>query len=171
MVGEIRDLETAQLAIRAALTGHLVLSTLHTNDAPSASIRLVEMGIAPFLVSSSLIGVIAQRLVRKLCPRCKEEYSPSPKALMDVGLPPGVVLWKAVGCDECRGTGYKGRTGIYEIMKVDESIQSLILEGASAARIRKEALSKGMTTLRQSGLRKAVDGITSLEEVLQVTIQ
>jgi type IV pilus assembly protein PilB len=144
---------------------------LHTNDAPSASIRLVEMGIAPFLVSSSLIGVIAQRLVRKLCPHCKEEYSPPPKVLMDVGLPPGVTLWKAAGCDECRGTGYKGRTGIYEIMKVDEAIQSLILEGASAARVRKEALSKGMTTLRQSGLRKAVDGITSLEEVLQVTIQ
>lgn len=170
MVGEIRDLETGVLAVRAALTGHLVLSTLHTNDAPSASIRLIEMGIAPFLVASSLIGVVAQRLVRKLCSNCKEEYELPESVLVDTGLPPGTTAWKPVGCDVCRTTGYKGRSGIFEIMKVDDRIQSLILEGASANRIQKEAVSRGMRTLRQSGLRKVTEGVTSLEEVLQVSL-
>jgi type IV pilus assembly protein PilB len=170
MVGEIRDLETGQLAVRAALTGHLVLSTLHTNDAPSASIRLIEMGIAPFLVASSLIGVVAQRLVRKLCDNCKEEYEIPESVLIDTGLPPGTRAYKPVGCDVCRTTGYKGRSAVFEIMKVDEVIQSLILENASANRIRKEAISRGMKTLRQSGLRKVTEGITSLEEVLQVSL-
>lgn len=170
MVGEIRDLETGQLAVRAALTGHLVLSTLHTNDAPSASIRLIEMGIAPFLVASSLIGVVAQRLVRKLCDNCKEEYEIPESVLIDTGLPPGIRAYKPVGCDVCRTTGYKGRSAVFEIMKVDETIQSLILENASTNRIRKEAISRGMRTLRQSGLRKVTDGVTSLEEVLQVSL-
>lgn len=170
MVGEIRDLETGQLAVRAALTGHLVLSTLHTNDAPSASIRLIEMGIAPFLVASSLIGVVAQRLVRRLCEHCKEEYELSESVLLDTGLPPGTRAWKPVGCDVCRTTGYRGRTAVFEIMKVDDVIQSLILENASATRIRKEAISRGMRTLRQSGLKKVSEGITSLEEVLQVSL-
>jgi len=170
MVGEIRDLETGQLAVRAALTGHLVLSTLHTNDAPSASIRLIEMGIAPFLVASSLIGVVAQRLVRRLCEHCKEEYELPESVLLDTGLPPGTRAWKPVGCDVCRTTGYRGRTAIFEIMKVDDVIQSLILENASATRIRKEAISRGMRTLRQSGLKKVSEGITSLEEVLQVSL-
>jgi type IV pilus assembly protein PilB len=170
MVGEIRDLETGQLAVRAALTGHLVLSTLHTNDAPSASIRLIEMGIAPFLVASSLIGVVAQRLVRKLCDNCKEEYELPESVLIDTGLPPGTRAYKPVGCDVCRTTGYRGRSAVFEIMKVDDVIQSLILEGASANRIRKEAISRGMRTLRQSGLRKVTDGVTSLEEVLQVSL-
>jgi type IV pilus assembly protein PilB len=170
MVGEIRDLETGQLAVRAALTGHLVLSTLHTNDAPSASIRLIEMGIAPFLVASSLIGVVAQRLVRKLCDNCKEEYELPESVLIDTGLPPGTRAYRPVGCDVCRTTGYKGRSAVFEIMKVDETIQSLILENASTNRIRKEAISRGMRTLRQSGLRKVTDGVTSLEEVLQVSL-
>jgi len=170
MVGEIRDLETGQLAVRAALTGHLVLSTLHTNDAPSASIRLIEMGIAPFLVSSSLIGVVAQRLVRKLCDNCKEEYEIPESVLIATGLPPGSKAYRPVGCDVCRTTGYKGRSAIFEIMKVDETIQSLILENASSNRIRKEAISRGMMTLRQSGLRKVAEGFTSLEEVLQVSL-
>ncbi len=170
MVGEIRDLETGVLAVRAALTGHLVLSTLHTNDAPSASIRLIEMGIAPFLVASSMIGVVAQRLVRKLCENCKEEYEIPESVLIDMGLPPGTKAWKPVGCDVCRTTGYKGRSAVFEIMKVDDVIQSLILEGASASRIRKEAISRGMKTLRQAGLRKVTDGVTSLEEVLQVSL-
>lgn len=170
MVGEIRDLETAQLAVRAALTGHLVLSTLHTNDAPSATVRMVEMGIAPFLVSSSLIAVIAQRLVRKLCEHCKQEYILPDPIAEDVGLPKGTVAFKPVGCEICRGTGYKGRSGIYEIMKVDEDIENLILEGAAGHRIQQEAIRKGMRTLRDSGLVKVTDGVTSLEEVLQVTL-
>lgn len=170
MVGEIRDLETAQLAVRAALTGHLVLSTLHTNDAPSASIRLVEMGIAPFLVSSSLLAVMAQRLVRKLCEECKQEYTIPDSTAADLGLPRGTRAFKPLGCEACRGTGYRGRSGIYEIMKVDEEIENLVLEGAAGHRIQQEAVSKGMRTLRDSGLRKVVDGVTSLEEVLQVTL-
>lgn len=170
MVGEIRDLETAQLAVRAALTGHLVLSTLHTNDAPSASIRLVEMGIAPFLVSSSLLAVMAQRLVRKLCEECKQEYTIPDSTATDLGLPRGTRAFKPLGCEACRGTGYRGRSGIYEIMKVDEVIENLVLEGAAGHRIQQEAVSKGMRTLRDSGLRKVVDGVTSLEEVLQVTL-
>ncbi len=170
MVGEIRDLETAQLAVRAALTGHLVLSTLHTNDAPSATVRLIEMGIAPFLVSSSLIAVVAQRLIRKLCENCKQEYELPDKIAEDVGLPKGSVVYKPVGCETCRGTGYKGRSGIYEIMKVDEEIKNLILEGAAGHRIQHEAIKKGMMTLRDSGLIKVRDGVTSLEEVLQVTL-
>jgi type IV pilus assembly protein PilB len=148
MVGEIRDLETAQLAVRAALTGHLVLSTLHTNDAPSATVRLIEMGIAPFLVSSSLIAVVAQRLIRKLCEHCKQEYELPDKIAEEVGLPKGTVVFKPVGCEICRGTGYKGRSGIYEIMKVDEDIQNLILEGSAGHRIQHEAIKKGMITLR-----------------------
>ena len=170
MVGEIRDMETAQLAVRAALTGHLVLSTLHTNDAPSASIRLSEMGIAPFLVSSSLLAVIAQRLVRKLCDNCKQEYILPDNVAEDVGLPGGTKAFRPVGCETCRGTGYKGRSGIYEIMKVEEKIQNLILEGAPGHQIEKEARVGGMRTLRESGLRKVKEGITSLEEVLQVTL-
>ncbi|MDO9508234.1 MAG: ATPase, T2SS/T4P/T4SS family [Thermovirgaceae bacterium] len=170
MVGEIRDMDTAQLAVRAALTGHLVLSTLHTNDAPSASIRLGEMGIAPFLVSSSLLAVIAQRLIRKLCDNCKQEYTLPDTIAEDVTLPKGTKAFRPVGCDSCRGTGYRGRSGIYEIMRIDEGIQNLILEGVPAHRIQQEAVKGGMRTLRESGLRKVRDGVTSLEEVLQVTL-
>ena len=170
MVGEIRDMDTAQLAVRAALTGHLVLSTLHTNDAPSASIRLSEMGIAPFLVSSSLLAVIAQRLTRKLCISCKEEYTVPDAVAADLGLPEGTRAFRPVGCDQCRSTGYKGRSGIYEIMRVDENIKNLVLEGAPGHRIQHAAIAGGMRTLRESGLRKVLEGTTSLEEVLQVTL-
>jgi len=169
MVGEIRDGETAQLAIRAALTGHLVLSTLHTNDAPSASIRLIDMGIAPFLVASSLLAVIAQRLVRTLCPSCKEEYIIPEPVCKTLGLPIDTRGYRPVGCNDCRGTGYKGRSAIFEIMLLNESIRELIVSGASADVIRKEAIRLGMTTLRESGVRKIAAGVSSVEDVLTTT--
>jgi len=170
MVGEVRDPVTAQLAVRAALTGHLVLSTLHTNDAPSAIARLVDMDIAPFLVASSVICVIAQRLVRKLCPYCREEIVLSPKACESIGIPVNSTVYRAVGCDACRGTGYRGRSGIYEIMTIDEKTKRMILEGASSGEIRDYAISAGMKTLRDSGIEKVLSGSTSLEEVMQATI-
>jgi type IV pilus assembly protein PilB len=169
MVGEIRDQQTAQIAIRAALTGHFVLSTLHTNDAPSAATRMVDMGVAAFLVSASLAGVIAQRLVRKLCPFCKEEYELDPNLCEAIGAPRGSHAWKAVGCNECRN-GYKGRKGIYEIMMVDDDLRKMILEGASNIVLRNEAIKKGMKTLRQSGVNNALAGLTSLEEVFATTL-
>ena len=169
MVGEIRDSETAQLAIRAALTGHLVLSTLHTNDAPSASIRLIDMNIAPFLVASSLLAAVAQRLVRTLCKTCKEEYV-IPDPVCDVlGLPHETRAFRPVGCNECRGTGYKGRTAIFEIMIVDEPIRQHIINGASSSVIREEAIARGMKTLRQAGVQKIAAGVASVEEVLSIT--
>ncbi|GHS98445.1 type II secretion system protein E [Synergistales bacterium] len=169
MVGEIRDHDTAQIAIRAALTGHFVLSTLHTNDAPSAATRISDMGVAPFLVSASLSGVIAQRLVRKLCPFCREEYE-MPSALCDtLNLPLGTMAWKAVGCSECR-QGYKGRKGIYEIMMVDDELRKLILDGVSNIVLRDAAIKKGMKTLRQSGINNAIAGLTTIEEVLTTTL-
>ncbi|MEA3507887.1 MAG: GspE/PulE family protein, partial [Synergistota bacterium] len=169
MVGEIRDLETAQLAVRAALTGHLVLSTLHTNDAPGAPVRMTEMGIAPFLVSSALVAVIAQRLVRCLCSECKQRYDIPSATCQDVGLPEGSSAFRPVGCDVCRGTGYKGRLGIFEIMRVNDTIKGLILDGVPGYRLEKEAVAAGMKTLRQAGLKRVLDGTTSLEEVMQVT--
>ncbi len=169
MVGEIRDGETAQLAIRAALTGHFVLSTLHTNDAPSASIRLVDMDIPPFLVASSLLAVIAQRLVRTLCPLCKEGYTLPEPVCKSLGLPPGTGAYRPVGCNECRGTGYKGRTAIFEIMLLTETIRELIVNGSSADIIRKEAIRLGMKTLREAGIQKIVSGIASVEDVLSST--
>jgi type IV pilus assembly protein PilB len=169
MVGEIRDQKTAQIAIRAALTGHFVLSTLHTNDAPSAATRMVDMGVASFLVSASLSGVIAQRLVRKLCPFCKEEYEMPPNLCDALNVPHGTRSWKAVGCNECR-QGYKGRKGIYEIMMVDDDLRKLILEGASNTIVRNEAIKKGMKTLRQSGINNALAGWTSIEEVFATTL-
>jgi type II secretory ATPase GspE/PulE/Tfp pilus assembly ATPase PilB-like protein len=169
MVGEIRDHETAQITIRAALTGHFVLSTLHTNDAPSAATRMVDMGVPAFLVSASLSGVVAQRLVRKLCPFCKQEYEMSAALCESLRVPQGSCAWKPVGCNECRA-GYKGRKGIYEIMMVDDELRKMILEGASSARIREEAVKKGMKTLRQSGINNALAGLTSVEEVLTSTL-
>ncbi len=169
MVGEIRDGETAQLAIRAALTGHLVLSTLHTNDAPSAAIRLADMGIQPFLVASSLLTVIAQRLVRTLCSTCKEKYELPPKVAETLGVAAGTPAWRPVGCNDCRGTGYRGRSAVFEIMEVTEQIRRLIITGASADDLRREALSRGMKSLRQSGIIKILEGITSVEEVLTTT--
>jgi type IV pilus assembly protein PilB len=168
MVGEIRDRNTAQIAIRAALTGHFVLSTLHTNDAPSAATRMVDMGVPGFLVSGSLSGVVAQRLVRKLCPCCKEEYEMSSALCKSLKLPEGTRAWKPKGCNECRA-GYKGRKGIYEIMMVDDDLKKMILNGASNMQIRDTAVEKGMKTLRQSGINNALAGLTSVEEVLTST--
>ncbi|MBI5182153.1 MAG: type IV-A pilus assembly ATPase PilB [Nitrospirae bacterium] len=173
MVGEIRDYETAEIAVKAALTGHLVLSTLHTNDAPSTINRLLNMGIEPFLVSSSVLLILAQRLIRKVCSQCKEVEKISPKSLIDVGFSPEeaekVVCYKGKGCTTCSDTGYKGRIAIYEVMPIGEEIRELILEGASASEIKKTAAKIGMRTLRMSGLQKLKEGLTSAEEVLRVT--
>ena len=177
MVGEIRDHETAKIAVESALTGHLVFSTLHTNDAPGALTRLGEMGIEPFLTASSLVGVIAQRLVRVLCPQCKKAYQISREELLinvpDFPVGPDekyVMLHKATGCLSCNNTGYKGRKGVYEFLSITESIQKLILEKASTNIIRDVAMSEGMNTLRQDGLMKVKQGLTSMEELLRVVM-
>jgi type II secretory ATPase GspE/PulE/Tfp pilus assembly ATPase PilB-like protein len=171
MVGEIRDLETAEIAIRAALTGHLVLSTLHTNDAPGAITRLIDMGIEPFLLSSSIIGVLAQRLVRVICPSCKEEYAPGNEVYekMGQGRDKKITFYRGRGCLACRQTGYKGRLGILELMKIDESLRELITKTRATAEIRKAAVKTGMKTLLQDGYDKVIQGITTIEEVLRVT--
>ncbi|MGB9710521.1 MAG: type IV-A pilus assembly ATPase PilB [Thermodesulfovibrio sp.] len=175
MVGEIRDFETAEIAVKAALTGHLVLSTLHTNDAPSTITRLVNMGIEPFLISSSVILIVAQRLIRKLCENCKREQKYSKDSLIKFGFPEdrldGLKIYEAKGCHECNQTGYRGRIAVYEVMPIKEEIRELILTGASASEIKKEAIKLGMLTLRQSGIRKVMAGITSIEEVLRVTVE
>jgi len=173
MVGEIRDYETAEIAIKAALTGHLVLSTLHTNDASSTVSRLLNMGIEPFLVSSSLNLVLAQRLARRICENCKEEVRINPKALLDAGVRKEEIgtfkTFRGRGCDQCSNIGYKGRVAIYEVMPVGDEIKELILRGASALELKREAIRLGMKTLRQAGLTKVKLGITTLEEVLRVT--
>jgi type IV pilus assembly protein PilB len=172
MVGEIRDPETGAIAAEAALTGHLVLSTLHTNDAPSSVTRLMEMGVAPFLLAPTLLGVLAQRLVRTICHKCKVRYEPKPAEIAQAGFQGvvgQVVCYRGKGCERCGGSGYKGRTGIHEILKVDEEIRELITEKASASQIRRAAQAKGFRDLRFDGLRKAVAGLTTLEEVLQAT--
>ncbi len=175
LVGEIRDKETAQIAIEAALTGHLVLSTLHTNDAPSSMTRLVEMGIEPFLVASSLDCAVAQRLARKLCTKCKESYVPSEEELIASKFPYDPqedlpTLYRPVGCTSCGGTGYKGRLAVHEIMTVTEDIERLVAERASAEEIGKIARSQGMLTLREDGLEKVRQGVTSIEEILRVVV-
>jgi len=170
LVGEMRDKETAQLAVRAALTGHLVLSTLHTNDAPSSIIRMVDMGIPPFLVSSSVVAVIAQRLVRKLCPSCKVPYELPQDVAESLGLDGFTTVYKPVGCDECRGTGYRGRTAIFEIMPMTEEIRRAVMTGATSDDLRAMAIRQGMRALRVSGAKKVKDGITSADEVLSVTL-
>ena len=175
LLGEIRDHETAQIAIEASLTGHLVLSTLHTNDAPSAITRLTEMGIEPFLVGSALDCVLAQRLARKLCPKCKEAYVPSREMMTenrftwsdDEALP---TLYRPIGCSACSKTGYKGRLALHEVMAVSEDIERMAVEHASALAISKVALEQGMITLREDGLRKVKAGITSIEEILRVVV-
>jgi len=172
MIGEIRDMETAEIAIRAALTGHLVFSTLHTNDAASGVTRLLDMGVQPFLVSSSVEALIAQRLVRRICPHCVAEYEPDAEYLDEIGFPRpegGVVrLPRGSGCDECRGTGFMGREAIYEILLVAEPIRQLVLEHASASQIKRKALELGMLTLRDAGWEKVLQGKTTIEEVLRV---
>jgi type IV pilus assembly protein PilB len=179
MVGEIRDLETAEIAIQAALTGHLVFSTLHTNDAPGAVTRMVDMGVEPFLVSSSVIGILAQRLVRKICEACKEEYKPADGELKDIGLlndprstihdPQTILFYRGKGCPKCMNTGYKGRISIYELMLPDDKIRNAIVGKVQADEIRKLARSAGMTTLMDDGIEKVKAGITTVEEVLRVT--
>jgi type IV pilus assembly protein PilB len=174
MVGEIRDEETASTAVQAALTGHLVLSTLHTNDAPGTLIRLNEMGIAPFLIASSVEGVVAQRLARRLCPDCREAYRPTPEELADlnVKVPKDISLYRAKGCRNCKSVGYKGRIGIYELLVVDKEIKEMILGKATPKAIGDfAAQSQGMKTLRQDGVAKVIAGITSLEEINRVTIR
>ena len=155
MIGEIRDYETAQIAIQASLTGHLVLATVHTNDAPSTVTRMIDMGVEPFLLSSSLIGVLAQRLVRKLCLVCRKQGEDG--------------HWHPVGCAQCGMTGYKGRTGVYELMDVDDNIRALIHERATEAKIQAAGEASGLKSMREDGERLVAEGITSLEEVLRVT--
>ncbi len=174
MVGEIRDLETAEIAIQAALTGHLVFSTLHTNDSFGAMTRLLDMGIEPFLVSSSVIAVMAQRLVRRVCPACREPYQPSREEMEELGIAPQRLMGRTIcktgeGCAQCKRTGYRGRTGIHELLVVDDEVRGLVMKSADAATIRRAATAKGMNTLREDGADKVVGGITTIEEVLRVT--
>ena len=175
LVGEIRDFETAEIAIKAALTGHLVLSTLHTNDAPSTITRLMNMGIEPFLVATSVHLIQAQRLVRRICKECKEEIKVPTQSLIDVGFTPeearSVKIYKGRGCSNCNNTGYRGRIGLFEVLEVDDDIRELILSGASALEIRRLALEKGMISLRRSGLIKVMNGVTTIEEVLRETVR
>jgi general secretion pathway protein E len=171
MVGEIRDLETAEIAIQAALTGHLVFSTLHTNDAPGAVTRLQDMGCEPYLVSSVLSGVLAQRLVRRVCPACRAPDHPEPATLLALGVTDaaGAELFHGKGCDDCRGTGYRGRTGIYELFRITEDARSLIVRKAPAGEIRRLATAQGMVTLREDAWAKACAGLSTVEEILRVT--
>ena len=175
MVGEIRDFETAQIAVQAALTGHLVLSTVHTNDAPGTVNRLIDMGIEPFLISSAVILILAQRLIRKICMDCREPVKVHPQLLIDLGIPPDEVksfqVYKGKGCSICNNTGYKGRLGLYEVMPMKEEVKELVLSRASNSEIKKEAIRLGMKTLRQSGIMKIKDGVTTIEEVLRSTIE
>jgi type IV pilus assembly protein PilB len=175
LIGEIRDRETAQIAVEAALTGHLVLSTLHTNDAPSAMVRLTEMGIETFLVASAIDAVLAQRLARRLCDKCKEAYVPTEDELEGAKFPidPDKMvpkLYRAVGCPACGKTGYRGRLAIHEVMTVSEEIERMVVERASSEEIAKVAREQGMATLRDDGMSKVAQGITSIEEILRVVI-
>ncbi len=170
MVGEIRDLETAQVAVQAALTGHLVLSTLHTNDAPSAVTRLLDMGIEDYLLTSTIRGVIAQRLVRTLCPQCRRAYEPDPAFLERLRLAiPARLLYSAVGCAACNGTGYAGRCSIVEVLSMTDTIRHLILQHAEAGAIRRQAAADGMRSMLEHGLHRAAAGETSIEDVLRAT--
>jgi type IV pilus assembly protein PilB len=175
LVGEIRDFETAEIAVKAALTGHLVLSTLHTNDAPSTVNRLMNMGIEPFLVASSVNLICAQRLVRRVCANCKEPHDTPPPALLQAGFSQedahSVKPLMGKGCEKCNNTGYKGRVGLYEVMEIDDDLRELVLVGASSLELRKRAIEFGMITLRQSGLLKVKAGLTSLEEVARETVK
>jgi len=172
LVGEIRDRETAEIAIQAALTGHLVFSTLHTNDSASAITRLIDMGIEPFLISSSVIAILAQRL-RTVCTDCREAYVPDEEILNNIGLSSEIVkgkeIYRAKGCQHCLNTGYKGRSGIFEFMILDDFMSDLILKNADSNSIEHMAVQRGMTTLRQDGAMKVLKGLTTVEEVLRVT--
>jgi type IV pilus assembly protein PilB len=175
LVGEIRDFETAEIAVKAALTGHLVLSTLHTNDAPSTINRLMNMGIEPFLVASSVNLICAQRLVRRICSNCKSDHPHAPQALVEAGFTQDeaqrVVPKKGTGCEKCNNTGYKGRVGLYEVMEIGEELRELILVGASGLELRRKAIDEGMITLRRSGLHKVMEGVTTIDEVARETVK
>jgi type IV pilus assembly protein PilB len=174
LIGEIRDKETAEISVQASLTGHLVFSTLHTNDAPAAIARLLDLGLEPFLVTATLEGIVAQRLVRRICNNCRAEYTPSEEQLMELELRPDDVAGKTFyfgkGCEQCNNTGYKGRQGIYEMMVLDDDMRDLIVKHASTQILRVEAKKRGMRTLRESGLLAIYDGVTSIEEVVRETI-
>ncbi|KPJ71597.1 MAG: pilus assembly protein PilB [Planctomycetes bacterium DG_20] len=174
LVGEIRDLETAQIAIQASLTGHVVFSTLHTNDAPSAITRMMEIGVEPYLITATCQAVIAQRLVRKICVHCREEYQPTEEALMELGLTPddvkGRTFYRGRGCDRCNNVGYRGRTGIFEFMMMDDAVRDVILAQGSLVQLRTEARRRGMRTMRESGLRAIFDGVTTISEVVHATV-
>ena len=175
LVGEIRDLETAEIAIQSALTGHLVFSTLHTNDSASAVTRLIDMGIEPFLVSSSVVAILAQRLVRVICNNCKEPYTPDEESLENIGITYEMLadkkIYRGTGCSLCLNTGYKGRAGLFELMILDDTIKNLMLKTPDANAIKRKAIGQGMITLRQDGTQKVLDGITTIEEVFRVTQQ
>jgi type IV pilus assembly protein PilB len=174
LVGEIRDKETAEIAVQASLTGHLVFSTLHTNDAPSSIARLLDLGLEPFLITATLEGVVAQRLVRRICNNCKTEYTPAAEQLMELELKPEDVTGKKFffgkGCDSCNNTGYRGRMGIYEIMMLDDEMRDMIVKHASTQILRAESRKRGMRTLRQCGLMAIYDGVTTIEEVVRETL-
>lgn len=169
MVGEIRDKETAEIAIQSALTGHLVFSTLHTNDAPSALTRLIDMGVEPFLISSSVIGILAQRLIRTICDKCKEKYLPSGSVLKDLGIEQNLELYRGKGCSDCKNTGFVGRIGIFELLIINEEIRKMVNEKSSADEVRKKAVELGMRPLIEDGLDKVREGLTTIDEVLRVT--
>jgi general secretion pathway protein E len=175
LVGEVRDLETAEIAIQSALTGHLVFSTLHTNDSAGAVTRLIDMGIEPFLITSSVSAILAQRLVRVICPHCREAYTPDGESLQKIGITPemseGTTVYRGRGCPACLDTGFRGRTGIFEFMLLDEKIKNLILKTSDANALKRTAIEGGMTTLRRDGARKVLQGITTIEEVFRVTYQ
>ncbi|MBM4242449.1 MAG: type IV-A pilus assembly ATPase PilB [Deltaproteobacteria bacterium] len=174
MVGEIRDFETAEIAVKAALTGHLVLSTVHTNDAPSTINRMLNMGIEPFLIASSVNLIMAQRLARVVCPKCREPHEVPAQAMIELGVPEelakAITAYRGSGCQHCGGTGFRGRTALYEMMGMTDSLRELILSGASAIELKRQAIADGMKTLRQSGIEKVADGVTSIEEVMRVTM-
>jgi len=174
LVGEIRDLDTAQIAVQASLTGHLVFSTLHTNDAPGAITRWVEMGVEPYMITATLESILAQRLVRTICVKCKEEFTPTEEMLWELDLTPDQVkdrtFYFGAGCGACNNTGYRGRTGIFELMVLSDHLRELIIKRTSTAAIREAAIQEGMQPLRNSGLAAMYDGITTIEEVVRETL-
>ncbi len=173
MVGEIRDLETAEIAVKAALTGHLVLSTLHTNDAPSSISRLTNMGVESFLVTASLNMLVAQRLVRRICAECKTEITPPPDLLKTVGIDPepGQVFYEGSGCANCTGTGFRGRVALYEVLVMTDTLRDAVISGAPTNRVKQIAISQGMQTLRMAGRNKIIEGRTTIGEVLSATVE
>jgi general secretion pathway protein E/type IV pilus assembly protein PilB len=174
MIGDIRDLETAEIAVNASLTGHMVFSTLHTNDAPSAVTRLVDIGVKPFLVSASLRGALAQRLVRRICPNCAQPYAPTAKELATIGIfsddTSGSTFMKGTGCPKCTNVGFKGRRGIFEMFVVGEELQTMIYGGATLVELRRKCRELGMRSMREDGIRKVAAGVTTIDEVLTATV-